>query len=276
MARSGALTFIIDLMIPKFAKQLARTATPGFIKSFLMRLGRFYSSSHDPSVAEFPSHEGALHTLKKLGWKPDICIDVGAYEGQWAQMFRSIFPDAHVLMIEAQEAKEPFLQKIASTSNGMLDYRLALLGASDEGEVEFFEMETGSSVYEEASCYPRTKVKKKLTTLDSLIERHPPVRETQMLKIDTQGYELEILRGAAKTIQALDVILMETSLIPINKSAPLFSDVIDFLTQKRFNLFDFCSQIRRKDGVLWQTDLMFIREGSAIKPDQSLTQENWG
>jgi hypothetical protein len=36
-----------------------------------------------------------------LGWAPKSYIDVGAYEGQWAAMFRSIFPEAQVLMVEA-------------------------------------------------------------------------------------------------------------------------------------------------------------------------------
>jgi hypothetical protein len=166
--------------------------------------------------------------------------------------------------------------KRVSSSGGNLEYAIALLGAQDKAEVEFFEMETGSSVYEETSIYPRKTVRKKLITLDSLLQSHPASQQARMLKIDTQGYELEILRGAPKLLQSLEVILMETSLVQTKKNAPLFSEVIDFLKQNNFKLFDFCSQIRRKDGVLWQTDLMFVREGSTIRIDASLTRENWG
>ncbi len=245
------------------------------MRSFLARLGRFYGKTGKLSDIHFPSQEGAFLTLKSLGWKPSACIDVGAYRGDWAKMFHSIFPESKVLMIEAQEAKKDALKEAVSASAKDLSYEIALLGANDEEEVEFVEMETGSSVFEESSPYPRSKVLKKLTTLDTLVKRHPPFEQAQALKLDTQGYELEVLKGAPNLLKRVEVILLEVSLIPINEKAPLFSEVESFMTAHDFKVFDFCSQIRRKDGVLWQTDLMFIRNGAGIRIEPRLTRENW-
>lgn len=96
-----------------------------------------------------------------------------------------------------------------------------------------------------------------------------------MLKLDVQGYELEVLKGSSQALRAADVVLMEASLVPINDGCPLIGEVMSFMYDHRFRVFDFCSQIRRADGVLWQTDLLFLKAGSGITPDPRLTHENW-
>jgi FkbM family methyltransferase len=253
-------------------KRLIKQITPRLVRGFVARLERFYASG---SVDSFPSQEGAFYTLKKLGWNPKSCIDVGAYHGEWAKMFLSIFPNSKILMIEAQEGKRGILQKAAIESRNRLVYEMALLGANDGQEVSFIEMETGSSVYEESSSVKRAKTVKKLISLDSLVKKHPDFASTIALKIDTQGYELEVLKGCPNLLKLLDVVLLEVSLVNTNKGAPLFAEVVSFMTSNGFKLFDFCSQIRRKDGVLWQTDLLFIQVNSNIEIPTELTGKNW-
>jgi hypothetical protein len=70
-------------------------------------------------------------------------------------------------------------------------------------------------------------------------------------------------------------MLLEASLIPINSGCPLVSEVTSYADTAGFRLFDFSSQIRRKDRLLWQTDLLFIRSNSRPLPLPSLTAENW-
>jgi hypothetical protein len=69
---------------------------------------------------------------------------------------------------------------------------------------------------------------------------------------------------------------MEVSLVPVNSGCPLFAEVVAFLGEHGFAVFDFCSQVRRRDGVLWQTDLLFLRANSLFAPKPELTRENWG
>lgn len=224
----------------------------------------------------FPSQPAAFLTLRNKGWIPQTCIDVGAYNGDWAREFRSIFPEASVLMVEAQAGKEGRLKEIASWAPQCFSYEIALLGSVDGREVEFVEMETGSSVFEEKSHYPRTRQTKALQMLDTVLLRHADYQQAQMLKIDTQGYELEVMRGATELMRHVEVVLMEVSLLPINQGAPLFAEVIEFMDVRGFTLFDFCSQIRRRDGVLWQTDLMFVRKAAVPGIEPELTRDNWG
>jgi hypothetical protein len=119
--------------------------------------------------------------------------------------------------------------------------------------------------------FPSTKEKNDVDPV-----RYPFEKASHILKLDTQGYEIEILKGAPKLLQQVEVVLLEASLIPINKGAPLFSDVVEFMSGCSFRLFDITSQVRRKDRVLWQTDLLFVREGTLPNLKPELTKENWG
>lgn len=80
-----------------------------------------------------------------------------------------------------------------------------------------------------------------------------------------QGYELEVLKGATLTLANVSVVLMEVSLLGINKGAPLLSEVLQFMTERGFRAYDICSFIRRPlDNALWQSDFLFVKEGSSL------------
>jgi 16S rRNA G527 N7-methylase RsmG len=75
-----------------------------------------------------PSMEWSLLNIKKQGFNPRFTIDVGAFDGEWSVMFKKLFPDTKILMVEAQESKKEHLQSVA---NSLADAKLhiALLGA---------------------------------------------------------------------------------------------------------------------------------------------------
>lgn len=250
----------------------ARAATPMSVRRALSRAGRFFEPPKGP---QFPSMEGAFAYLHDWGFRPARAIDVGAYHGQWAAMFRGVFPDCQVLMIEGQQTKAPLLKDLCGASGGKLFFETALLGARQGEKVRFVEMETGSSVYEETSPYPRAYAEKALTTLDETARRWPQFAAPDFLKLDVQGYELEVLKGASEVLGKTEFVLLEASLIPVNKDCPLIDEVIAFLSARGFRLLDFCSQTRRTDNALWQTDLLFIRNSSALMPKPRIDPTNW-
>jgi len=239
-----------------------RSVLPSSLRRCIHKIAGFLVADLPPP---FPSIERSLETLKQSGFKPAFCIDVGAYTGEWTKMFLSIFPESRVLMLEAQEAKRQFLEKLTETAPGQISLEIALLGPQDGKSVEFSEMETGSSVFAESSSYARSTHNRLTTRLDTIVSNGPyPV--AQFLKLDVQGYELEVLKGSSSTLRTADAVLMESSLIPINNGCPTISEVMRFMDDNGFDLFDFCSQIRREDGALWQTDLLFLRRESGFLP----------
>ncbi|MBW2617533.1 MAG: FkbM family methyltransferase [Deltaproteobacteria bacterium] len=71
--------------------------------------------------------------------------------------------------------------------------------------------------------------------LDGWLVRNPT--EVDFIKIDTEGYELSILKGAQKTLTATIGLLVEVSFAPLRQGQPLFSEVDEFVTRQGFDLF---------------------------------------
>jgi FkbM family methyltransferase len=249
-----------------------KSLIPRYFRKLFYLLNYYIGESPFPS---YPSLENSLANLKREGFYPSYIIDIGAYHGEWTTMIKKIFPESNVLMIEAQEIKEGILKDISQTYSPKVFYEIRLLSSQNEQEVSFVEMETGSSVFEESSPYQREYVNKKTITLDTLLKKHPNFESADFLKIDVQGYELEVLKGAKQLLEKVELVLMEVSLIPVNKGCPIMSEVVQFMADYDFRVLDFCSQIRRSDGFLWQTDLLFIKNTSKFLPRTTLDKNNW-
>jgi hypothetical protein len=104
-----------------------------------------------------------------------------------------------------------------------------------------------------------------MRTLDS-IATVDKVSGPLLLKLDVQGYELEVLRGAERLLQITEVAIFEASLIQYNEGSPLIDEIIAFMAERGFVVFDFCGQARREtDHALFQTDIAFVRRESPLR-----------
>lgn len=217
-----------------------------------------------------PSVNDGLKSISRNGFKPKVIYDIGAFQGTWTKEVLNIFPDACFFMFEAQESKRIFLEEMRKKNPSNLKYHIALLGATSSKEVIFHEYETASSVLDEFFETGAKAEKKKLQRLDEVIEMFNwPLPD--LIKLDTQGYELEILKGGSKALESSEAILMEVSFIDIYKDAPLVEDVIAQMSFWGFQVYDICSLIRRPlDKALYQADLLFIKKDSKL-----LSNKRW-
>lgn len=218
---------------------------------------------------QMASMEWSLRNMKRLGFAPRNIVDVGAYQGEWTAMAKAIFPDANVLMIEAQSSKKKILEEVCLRYINTASYAICLLGAEARKGVAFHEMETGSSVLREKSNIKSVTTSCDMITLDDVVAKNIHGK-VDLLKLDVQGYELEVLRGGSYSLQDADAVLMEVSLLSINKEAPLLSEVVEFMAKHGFVAYDICSLMRRPlDNALCQTDFLFVKETSPLLQDQS-------
>ena len=237
---------------------------PVSLKKIIYRIGSYLVRDLDDISIRHPSMYWSLRNLKRLGYNPRSVIDVGAYHGNWTKMMKTVFPDCNILMIEAQPGKEEIIRRVRDQYDGSVKYDINILGSSDKQEVTFFEMESGSSVFEEISSYPRTKTKRQTTTLDLVAKRHN-FDKPDFLKLDVQGFELEVLRGAITLIPSIEIMLLEVSLAHFNEGAPLFNEVIEFMKERRFVPYDICSLMRRpSDKALCHVDIIFVKQNSFL------------
>ncbi len=208
----------------------------------------------------------SLANLKSNGFSPATIIDGGAFVGEWSTRARQLFPAAALLMLEANPEKRGVLESVGATL-GNASLRMALLGPEARSDVPFKVVEggMGSSVLDERTSFPRTTVPLTMTTLDSVVTS-TGVRGPFLVKLDVQGYEVEVLKGGARTLTETEATLLEVSLLQYNEGAPLFAEVVKFMKDAGFVAYDICGQVRREtDGALFQVDILFVPERSALR-----------
>lgn len=199
-----------------------------------------------------------LNNLARWGFDPEFVLDIGAYVGRWTQSASGVFPRAKFLMVEAQAAKRPALEAVAACLKGNARVEICLLGR-DEAERTFFEMETGSSMYEELSQVGRTATVKRTKPIDTVVAQAGFPR-VDLAKLDVQGAELDVLAGGPELLRTTPVFLMEAAVRPYNAGAPLIGDVIAFMAERGYRMFDLCEVKRIKPSDLpLQLDLLFAR-----------------
>jgi len=201
--------------------------------------------------AGVPSTEAALWRLKSLGFDPATVIDVGANVGEWTRMCKRLWPKASVLMIEPLPECEATLARLASELPGVR-YQRALLGADHRATVSFHCCDTASSVLPEYEAEHPT-LEMSMTRLDDCSAG------AQLLKLDVQGYELEILKGGQKVLSSTEVVLLEGNFLDLHVGVPLAHEVLQFMAQRDFVLYDTGDFYRRPlDQALWCMDLVFV------------------
>lgn len=183
-------------------------------------------------------------------FRPAGIIDIGANVGDWSRSASRIFA-CPIHMIEAQPMLEPELRATG------FPYTITLLGPEYRAAVPFHLSRTGSSVLEENTSFEKERVTLPMQRLDDIGLN--PHQAPLLIKLDVQGFELQVLDGAPETLKRTEVILSEVSLLPYNKGAPLMHEVIAYLAERDFLPFDVCGGWRREtDNALAQTDMIFV------------------
>jgi FkbM family methyltransferase len=206
----------------------------------------------------------SLGNMSRCGFTPESVLDIGAHVGDWTIRTRQIWPCARYLMVEPQPNKHARLRELC---NGSVHLAPVLVGPSQSETVVFHIGENGSSsVFNQVDGRSWDAVTTMPTrTVDSLVEEYR-MNGPILIKADVQGYELEVLGGAQKTLKETEAILLETSLLPYNVGAPLFAEVVAAMAQIGFVAYDFCSFWRRQsDDAAFQVDVIFVRNNSNLR-----------
>jgi FkbM family methyltransferase len=193
-------------------------------------------------------------------------LDIGAHEGYWSKLFQHYFPDANILMIEANEDKEEKLKELGN-------YKIALLGDIDGKEVDYYksidQYTTGNSIYKENNIISTFVPKKrKVITLPTLLESN---KGYDLIKMDVQGAELDIIKGAIPIIKETKYLILELSILQYNQGAPLIGKVIEELNKLDFAMMDIIDFTHSDDTYLVQIDALFANK-KRIKREEYVTK----
>ena len=211
----------------------------------------------------------AMERLARQGFSPPTIFDVGAYQGEYAQICLDIWPDSQILCFEPQaEAVDQLKQRL----NDQVDVYPILLGSEKKRSVVLHEAETASSVLQEHIDQSHPTSEYTMKTVDSVVKADLGGQPPDLLKLDVQGYELEVLRGADTSLNQVQCILMEVNLLDIHQNVPLLAEITEWLRKRGFVAYDICGLTRRPlDDALWQADMIFVSKESTLRADK-----RWG
>ena len=210
----------------------------------------------------------SLELLQSNGFQPNQIFDVGAYKGEFAELCLNVWPQTHVACFEALEDKVSQLEQLAS-QNKAISVFPGLLGAESHEQVALHIRETASSVLLEHISQDFPVQFSRMRTIDQIVQENFNGQAPDFLKIDVQGYELEVLKGAEKSLPQIQVILAEINFLDIHQNVPLLAEVITWLDKRDWVAYDICALGRRPlDQTLWQADFIFVPRSSQLRADK--------
>jgi FkbM family methyltransferase len=197
------------------------------------------------------SHQKRLAYLKAAGADLRRVLDLGAYEGNWTRLLRSIYPSAQVIMVDANTEKEPILRRLG-------DCRIAVLADADGREVEYFKCQngdagSGNGIYRENTAYRFAPEKRKTVSLATLLGSDDGF---DLIKMDVQGAELDVIRGGLRIVRNSRYLILELQTHDYNLGAPHFEEVVAFLHAEGFAVVDIIDLMYAGDKLI-QVDVLF-------------------
>jgi FkbM family methyltransferase len=194
-------------------------------------------------------------------------IDVGANRGQFSLFAARRFPAAELHCFEPlPEARSKLVRALGRDSRRLHVYDAALGASSGPETFNVSASDDSSSLLvpttTQTATFPNTGLAEHRTVevarLDRVIAPQVVTRPC-LLKLDVQGYELEVLRGADALLESLDELLIECSFVELYEHQPLAGEIVSHCAERSFRLAGIFSLVRDDSGRCLQADFLFVR-----------------
>ena len=234
----------------KLRKLMCLVRTPAFRRALRLRVAAAVEHEDVPFKHDFAS-----------------VIDVGAHHGQFALFAHHRFPRAQLFCFEPQPDARQIIRRVFPQPEPMKLFDVAL--GSDTAAAQAMHVsraDDSSSLLPITERYTTafpgtdevTSITVPVTRLDDALAEPAPARPC-LLKIDVQGYELEVLRGGDRVLRDVDEVFVECSFVELYTGQALAGELIAHLWSKGFRLTGvFCIK-RDMAGRCLQADILFER-----------------
>jgi len=212
----------------------------------------------------------------------DVVLDVGANVGQFAQLVLKTGFGGRIISFEAVPSVHRILAEQAARRAAQWTVAPCAALGRERGKVTFnlsantvsssiLPMKDAHLDAAPESRYVDSQVVD-VERLDELARPLLPRTGRLFIKVDTQGYEKEVLKGATGLLPQTVAIQLELSLVPLYEGAPTFNEMIAFVQDHGYELFAIVPGFQdERTGRLLQVDGLFVRSelSSAIDPVSS-------
>lgn len=203
-----------------------------------------------------------------------ICLDIGASVGHTASHFNNLFPNAKIYAFEPTPDSFKQLQTMHCDNKNINCFQLAL--SDSEGENDFYvsdsfdnnslfqpNVELYSSLQHKVndSLKKSKKIKVQTTTLESWYNKNIPNETIDIIKIDTQGAEYKVLKGAEKFLsEKVKLISFEVQYINFYHNMEPFYEIFKLLYDNGFYINDFYAFSKLNESQLIESDVIFLNQ----------------
>lgn len=205
----------------------------------------------------------------------ECVFDVGANAGQYAQSIRDLGYKNKIISFEPLSAAHKILKRNASNDDSWLVHERAALGKCDGISMIHISGNSFSSslrpmLEEHISAAPESVYiadeEVKVTALDSVFNAYKATRGNNFLKIDTQGYEKDVLDGCKVNLKNFAAVQLELSVVQLYEGAELYDYFFSYLTDNGFEIWDLKPGYKNpKTGRMLQFDGVFINREIIMK-----------
>ena len=208
--------------------------------------------------------------LELLKSKADVIFDVGANRGDITLKYLNLFPKAKIHSFEPfPKSYEIFINRHKKNTNVQLN-KYALSSSIGRANLNINKSVDTNSLLEsknigatsDKSCTSIGQLEIETNTIDNYCIQHN-INEIDILKIDVQGSEIEVLKGALNMLKKgnIKLIYTETYFKQQYVNQPLFHDISQLLYNHNFVLQDIYDPYFSKKNILW-SDAIFINLSS--------------
>jgi FkbM family methyltransferase len=233
------------------------------IKAFFYRFGLRASYS---GVSRIQHLDGISRCLPKS--EARVVFDVGANRGQTLEYLYPYFTNAHFYCFEPDPQTYFYLERAAKTLDRVNTFNLALGPSNGQRTLYANEASEGSSLLKVSTTISQTTApgwlrkhaEKEVTvmSLDCFCRKHE-IKTIDLLKIDTQGFEGQVLRGASEMLgqKGIRLVFCEVLFSEYYEEQDYFDDVYSLLKSSGYKLVDLYQKFRSPDGALTACDALF-------------------
>jgi FkbM family methyltransferase len=197
---------------------------------------------------------------------PSVLFDIGAHNGDWSRIvIESLGYDIYIAMFEPQKKHFKNLESIFAGQKNKFLYNVALGTIAGQGVIKgggasaslLHASDLQNSTFP-GSFNEQDTEDVQVHSLDEMIESNK-LQYPDVIKIDVQGFELDVFKGALKTLTQAKYLIVELSFVSLYKGQPRNTELMEFLEVNNFRLVDFGYQWRNKEKEIIQTDALFKR-----------------
>ncbi|WP_108812373.1 FkbM family methyltransferase [Sphingorhabdus sp. Alg231-15] len=196
-------------------------------------------------------------------------IDVGANHGQFASRVRALGWRGKILSFEP--LLEPFesLHRLTTKDPSHEAFQFGLGEENTEPVMNVASNHGASSsllefeplLKDSFSITSISQEKVSIRRLDDVAKELDLVPEKCLLKIDTQGFEKQVLEGSGEILDQIQMLFLEVSLRPVYKDEPRLFEMLSFLDSRGFEVRDLEPSVFDSPFRPYQCDILCLRKG---------------